>query len=617
MVNMFHVSTTASYQIISLVLLLIASIVFACIKLKIHHFSFRSLFAGIDLKDLLMMSIITIVYIGLSSVNYGDRFKQGHWFGDVESKTLTITLAKPVELSQINYYLGLSSGVIDVSLETETNKKFNLSKVDTNESMPKVFTWVNVNLLGSAKVTKVFFQISKPIVELKQIAIIDSNKNYIRDYKISSTPYDKRDDLAGLTSPELPKHFQMNSLWHSTAVWDEVYYATTAFQLINFLPPYVYVHPPLGMLLIGLGVLVFGMNPFGWRFLPLLSGIFILPLIYIFTKKISKSRVAASIASILLCFDFMHYVICKIASIDSIVTLFIFAEYFFLYLYLQSKIEKNNWQKSFRYLFAAGVMFAFGISIKWSALFSLLPVLAILIYAEFILDKIKVEFINKIFVIIISFIIIPLIIYALSYLPNYMISQETSFISFIIHMQEKIINYHTREVLTQHSAYSSKWWSWPLDIRPFTIYSYGNNLKKTYSTVLLMGNPAIWWFSILAFLIFIINQLSNFIRYRKINYGMLFILIAVLCQYLPYALFKRASFIYYFYTVTPFLFMITAFVLAELWHGTERSLKIFVIFYLSLVVFLFTAFFPILTAIEVPKNYITGFLLWYKTWTLL
>lgn len=617
MVNMFHLSTTASYQIISLVLLLIASIVFVCIKIKIHHFSFRRLFAGIDIKDLLMMSIITIVYIGLSSVNYGDRLKQGHWFGDIESKTLTITLAKPVELSQINYYLGLSSGVIDVSVETEAKQKFNLSKVDTNESMPKVFTWVNVNLLGSAKVTKVFFQISKPIVELKQIAIIDSNKNYIRDYKLSSIPYDKRDDLNGLTSPEVPEHFQMNSLWHSTAVWDEVYYATTAFQLINFLPPYVYVHPPLGMLLIGLGILVFGMNPFGWRFLPLLSGIFILPLIYIFAKKISKSRIAASIASILLCFDFMHYVICKLASIDSIVTFFIFAEYFFLYLYLQSKIEKNSWHESFRYLFATGVMFAFGISIKWSALFSLLPVLAILIYAELIIDKIKVEFITKIFVIIISFIIIPLIIYALSYLPNYMISQEPSFISFIMGMQEKIINYHTRDVLVQHSSSTSKWWTWPFDIRPFTIYSYGNNLKKTFSTILLMGNPAIWWFSILAFFIFIINQLSNFIRYSKINYGMLFILIALLSQYLPYAFFKRGSYIYYFYTVTPFLFMITAFVLAELWHGTERSLKVFVIFYLSLVIFLFVVFFPILAAIEVPKNYITGFLLWYKTWTLL
>lgn len=614
---MFHLSATTSYQIISLVLLLIASIVFVCIKVKIHHFSFRSLFAEIDLKDLLMMSIITIVYIGLSSVNYGDRLKQGHWFGDIESKTLTITLAKPVELSQINYYLGLSSGVIDVSVETEAKQKFNLSKVDTNESMPLVFRWINVNLAGSAKVTKVFFQISKPIVELKQIAIIDSNKNYIRDYKLSSTPYDKRDDLIGLTLPEFPKHFQMNSLWHSTAVWDEVYYATTAFQLINFLPPYVYVHPPLGMLLIGLGILVFGMNPFGWRFLPLLSGIFILPLIYIFTKKISKSRIAASIATILLCFDFMHYVICKLASIDSIVTFFIFAEYFFLYLYLQSKIEKNSWHESFRYLFATGVMFAFGIGIKWSALFSLLPVLAMLIYAEFILDRIRVEFINKISLIIISFIIIPFIIYALSYLPNYMISQETSFISFIMGMQEKIINYHTRDVLVQHSSSTSKWWTWPFDIRPFTIYSYGNNLKKTFSTVLLMGNPAIWWFSILAFFIFIINQLKNFISYRNINYGMLFILIALLSQYLPYAFFKRGSFIYYFYTVTPFLFMITAFVLAELWHGTERSLKVFVIFYLSLVIFLFVVFFPILAAIEVPKNYITGFLLWYETWTLL
>lgn len=617
MINMFHLSATASYQIVGLVILLIASMIFVCIKVKIHQFSFYRLFRNIDFKDLIMMSLITLTYIALSSINYGDRFKQGHWFGDIESKTLTITLARPVQLSQINYYLGLSSGIIEVSVETEAKQEFMLSKVNTNESIPLVFRWINVNLTGSAKITKIFFQIAKPIVEVKQLAIVDMNKNYINDYKVSSNPYDKRDDLSGLTLQIVPEHFQMSSLWNSVAIWDEVYYATTAFQLVNFLPPYVYVHPPLGMLLIGVGILVFGMNPFGWRFLPLLSGIFILPLVYVFTKKISKSRVAASIASILLCFDFMHYIICRMASIDSIVTLFIFTEYFLLYLYLQSRIEQNNWQESFRYLFGAGVMFAFAISVKWSALFSVLPIVITLIYAEFIVEKSRVDLINKAFVLIASFIIIPFVIYSLSYLPNYMISQEPNFIDFIIHMQQKIINYHTRDVLIQHSSFSSKWWTWPLDIRPFTIYTYGNNLKKSLSTILLMGNPAIWWFSVLAILIFIINQINNYIRYCKINYGMLFVLIIIFCQYLPYSLFKRDSFIYYFYTVTPFLFMITAFVLAELWHATERSLRVFVIIYLLLVVFLFVVFFPILAAIEVPKNYITGFLLWYKTWTLL
>lgn len=614
---MFHLSTLANLQLLVLISLLISSTVFVCIKVKIHHFSFRKLFRDIDLKDLLMMSLITLIYIGFSSVNYGDRVKQGHWFGDVESKTLTITLAKPVALSQINYYLGLSSGVIDVGAETEAKQKFDLSKVNTNESMPLVFRWINVNLTGTAKVTKVFFQISKPIVELKQIAIIDRNKNYISDYSLSSTPYDKRDDLTGLTSEVVPKHFDMNSFWNSIAVWDEVYYATTAFQLVNFLPPYVYVHPPLGMLIIGLGILIFGMSPFAWRFMPLLSGILVLPLIYIFTKKISKSRVAACIACLLLCFDFMHYVICKMASIDSIVTLFIFAEYFLLYLYLESRPEKDKWQESFRYLFGAGVMFAFAISTKWSALFSVFPILATLVYAEFILDKSRAQLISKICIIIISFVLIPSIIYILCYLPNYMISPDKNFINFVIDLQHKIINYHTRDVLVLHSSSASKWWTWPLDIKPFTIYGYGNSYKKTYATVLLMGNPAIWWFSILAILIFIINQFRKLIYSHKLSYGMIFILIAVLCQYLPYALFKRGSFIYYFYTVTPFLFMLTAFVLAELWHGTERALKIFVIFYLLLVISLFIVFFPALAALVVPKNYITDFLLWYKTWTLL
>ena len=48
-------------------------------------------------------------------------------------------------------------------------------------------------------------------------------------------------------------------------VFDEIYHARTAYEHILGMKPYENSHPPLGKLFISLGILAFGMNPFGWR----------------------------------------------------------------------------------------------------------------------------------------------------------------------------------------------------------------------------------------------------------------------------------------------------------------------------------------------------------------
>ncbi|MEG2074005.1 MAG: hypothetical protein RRY54_04505, partial [Angelakisella sp.] len=48
--------------------------------------------------------------------------------------------------------------------------------------------------------------------------------------------------------------------------FDEIYHARTAFEHLHGMEPYENSHPPLGKILIMLGIKLFGMNPFGWRF---------------------------------------------------------------------------------------------------------------------------------------------------------------------------------------------------------------------------------------------------------------------------------------------------------------------------------------------------------------
>ena len=60
------------------------------------------------------------------------------------------------------------------------------------------------------------------------------------------------------TVPKAPSYF-------NGMIFDEIYHARTAYENIHNLSVYEWTHPPLGKLIIALGILLFGMKPFGWR----------------------------------------------------------------------------------------------------------------------------------------------------------------------------------------------------------------------------------------------------------------------------------------------------------------------------------------------------------------
>ena len=86
-----------------------------------------------------------------------------------------------------------------------------------------------------------------------------------------------------LVSVDIPQNYQ--SIWHSSSIWDEYYYVTTAYQFNHHLPALTTVHPPLGMWLISLGMRVFGDNSLGWRIVPDLAGILSLLLVYLLLRN--------------------------------------------------------------------------------------------------------------------------------------------------------------------------------------------------------------------------------------------------------------------------------------------------------------------------------------------
>ena len=98
-----------------------------------------------------------------------------------------------------------------------------------------------------------------------------------------------------------------------------------------------------------LGIRVFGMTPFGWRCVCALFGILMVPVSYAFMRKISRSTWIASFAALLIVFDFMHFTLSRIGTIDVIVGFFILLTFYLMYLVLDDLktdiVEVKLWDK--------------------------------------------------------------------------------------------------------------------------------------------------------------------------------------------------------------------------------------------------------------------------------
>lgn len=171
--------------------------------------------------------------------------------------------------------------------------------------------------------------------------------------------FDEQSSIAGIPT------------FYDKTMFDEVYHGRTAYEYLHGLPIYENSHPPLGKLLIALGIAVFGMTPFGYRIVPLLFGTAMIPLICVFAMRLTGKRKLAFLAGILLGSEFMHYTLSRIATIDIIVAFFVLALYDGVFAYFQ--------EGKVKYLLLAGLAASLGAATKWTAVYALTGMAVILL----------------------------------------------------------------------------------------------------------------------------------------------------------------------------------------------------------------------------------------------
>lgn len=414
------------------------------------------------------------------------------------------------------------------------------------------------------------------------------------------------------------------SSYMSSTYFDEIYFPRTAYEHIHGYPVYEITHPPMGKIIMSLGIRIFGMNPFGWRFMGTLFGVAIVPLMYLLGLKIFKKRIYAFGAAFLMMFDFMRLAQTRLATIDSYSAFFIILMYYFMYDYFtQKSYEKKHFWKSLVPLLFCGIMFGLGASTKWVCIYTGVGLAFLFFLAKYLeaddmvsgrvaeehrkRSWLTTNFIPTCLACIVFFVIIPGIIYVLSYIPYMAPSPDKSLLEIVTDNQSYMFKYHSG--LTEGHPYGSAWYTWPINMRPIYYYSGSQaNLAEGMGTsIVSMGNPLVWWVG----LVCIIPAL--FYTWKRRDKGMLIVFVGFAVQFFPWILVTRVAFIYHYFTAVPFIIFMIIYVIKNLIDDGIINVHIMWI-YFAVVLLFFIIFYPVLTGREISRNYINS-IRWFSTWS--
>ncbi len=383
-------------------------------------------------------------------------------------------------------------------------------------------------------------------------------------------------------------------------VFDEVYHGFTAKEYLKgnieawewwTTPPpgvaFEWTHPPLAKEIMTASMFLLGStDPWAWRLPGALLGIFCTFLMYLLGKRLFNKELIANLSAFLFSLEGLVLVQSRTGMND----IYVVTAILLTVLMLLNK----------KYLWAS-IFVGLALSSKWTGLYLIGISIIYLLFTK----AWKKSYL---------FIVVPLIIYMISYTPFFLYGHKFSqFIDFdslfkcqliklenpcpyTYGLQNQMLSYHTNLIATHD--YASKAWTWPLNLYP--VWYYVQYFPNGYTAnIFASGNPLLFWFGFGS--IFVVAW--DYFKTR--NKVLLIILLGFFGFWLPWFSSPRIMFLYHFSPSIPFLCLALAYQLAELYnHPKHRS-----IFYLLIgtIIVSFIFVYPMLTGIPLPKNLMLSF----------
>lgn len=367
-------------------------------------------------------------------------------------------------------------------------------------------------------------------------------------------------------------------------VFDEVYHAFTAKEYLaghreawewwNTPPPgvaYEWTHPPLAKELMAASMYIFQTeDAWSYRLPGVFLGVLSVYLVYLLGIKLLANQDAALIAAFVFSLDGLTFVQSRTGMNDIYYITFILTS---LLLLLNKKFIPS------------AIFLGLALASKWASIYGYIILIPILVLSR---QYRKIPF----------FFIIPVAIYLISYTPFFLVHAPEQF----IWLQQQMWWYHTGLKATH--AYSSPWWSWPLNLYP--IWYFVDYQKENIANIFASGNPALFWTGTGAIALSIVEIFRAKSRsYFKKMRGLVIVSLGFFAFWLPWAASPRIMFLYHFSPSVPFLSLALGYQLQKITHDKKGRQLFFAL--LFLIIFSFILLFPFLIGIPIPRNFVKLF----------
>lgn len=363
-------------------------------------------------------------------------------------------------------------------------------------------------------------------------------------------------------------------------IFDEVYHAVTA-KLIAHNDPRAFewwhpapepntaidwLHPPTAKYFQAVSMLLFGENPFGWRFSSVIFGVGVVWITFLVAQAAFRNERSALFAALLASFDGLLLVQSRIAMNDIHVTFFVLLSCYWYFRHWQLSQENREYRFFSKRLMLSIAAAGIAMATKWSGVFVLGAIgigeVARFVQSGMLQPKSKALQPRSIFqaaLVLSLMLLIPLSLYLASY--GQMFLQGKGY-EHLKELHNQIWRYQT--TLEATHPYQSRPWQWFLNLRPVwyavdyqegsiaNIYAFGN-------TVLYLGGGI----AIVTSLVWGTKQVFNRWRKKKPANDTALIVLLVCIWYaivwMPWFLSPRIMFFYHYTPAVPLLAILTSY----------------------------------------------------------
>ncbi len=386
--------------------------------------------------------------------------------------------------------------------------------------------------------------------------------------------------------------FLINLARPSTLLFDEVHYVPAARALLALSGPANVEHPLLGKELIALGIMLGGDNSFGWRIFSTLAATAVVLGIFAILWLLFGRLRTASVGALIVVLNFTVFIQARIAMLDGFMAAFVVTGIAALLWAMRGDVLR-------RWVLGSALL-GLGVACKWAAV----PYVAYAGLAFLVVRRRDGGAWPGLRTVPALLLLsgVSIATYFLTFTPAFFYTSEPMTLSQLLPFQAEMYARQT-QILPPHT-YQSRWWTWPLDIRP--IWYLYEPVDGAVRGVLMLGNPAIMWGGLIA----VAACLYAWWRDAAPKLGLTALLwIASFAVWIIIP--KSIGFFYYYYLPSIFLALPLAAAFQHFGTGKWRNVDHA---FLALAGGLFVWFYPIISAAALPNDQAFLHWMWFDSW---